>query len=127
MQHTSTRVTVEEDTPPAPTDNTPPVVTSNIAGTLGDNDWYTSDVVVTWTVEDEESAITSQSEACGITTSINQDTDGQTVTCEATSAGGTTTESVTIKKDATAPTVSLVGGPADGGSYFFGFVPSEPT
>ena len=29
--------------------------------------------------------------------------------------------------DKTLPTVSLVGGPADGGSYYFGSVPAAPT
>jgi hypothetical protein len=35
--------------------------------------------------------------------------------------------SVSIKRDATPPTVALVDGPADGGSYYFGFVPPAPT
>ena len=35
-------------------DTTPPVITSAISGTLGLNDWYTSDVTVEWTVTDPE-------------------------------------------------------------------------
>jgi hypothetical protein len=87
------------------TDTTPPVITPNVSGTLGDNGWYTSNVTVTWTVVDNESAISSSS-GCGPTT-ITSDTTGTTLTCTATSAGGTASESVTIKRDATAPSVVL--------------------
>jgi hypothetical protein len=87
-----------------PTDTTPPVITPNISGTLGNNGWYTSDVTVSWTVVDPESAITS-STGCGSTT-INSDTAGVTLTCEATSEGGTNSESVTIKRDTTPPTIA---------------------
>ena len=54
---------------------------------------------------------------------------GTTLTCTATSAGGTHSASVTIKRDATDPTdVAFVGGGiTDGGSYYFGFVPAGPT
>ena len=87
-----------------PRDDTPPVVTSTITGTLGDNGWHTSDVRVRWNVSDPESAIDSSTgcDAVDVTT----DTAGTTVTCEATSEGGTTSESVTIKRDATPPLVS---------------------
>ncbi len=87
-------------TPPA--DTTAPVITQNVTGTLGDNGWYTSNVGVSWTVTDNESAISSSS-GCGSTT-ISADTAGTTLTCTATSSGGTNSESVTIKRDATAPT-----------------------
>ena len=85
-----------------PSDSTPPVITPNVVGTLGSNGWYTSNVDVSWTVTDPESTVTSTS-GCGPTT-ISADTIGVTLTCSATSAGGTSTESVTIKRDATAPT-----------------------
>ncbi|MGH3078234.1 MAG: PxKF domain-containing protein [Gaiellaceae bacterium] len=87
------------------TDTTPPVITPDVSGTLGDNGWYVSDVTVSWNVVDDESAISSSS-GCGPTT-INADTTGTTLTCTATSAGGTASDSVTIKRDATAPTVVL--------------------
>jgi hypothetical protein len=106
-------------------DSTPPVITPNIQGTLGDNGWYTSNVTVTWTVTDDESAITSKT-GCGSTT-IGTDTAGQTVTCSATSAGGTNSKSVTIKRDVTPPNVSFVGGISGGASYDFGEVPAAPT
>src|SRR5215203_4477230 len=88
------------------TDSTPPVITSDVSGTLGNNGWYTSNVSVSWTVTDAESAVTSKSASCDTTTIINTDTTGQTVSCTATSAGGTDTKSVTIKRDATAPVIN---------------------
>ena len=86
-------------------DATPPSVVANVTGTEGTNDWYTSDVAVTWTVTDPDSPITSQT-GCE-QQSVTADTDSVTFTCSATSAGGTSTESVTIKRDATPPVVQL--------------------
>ena len=87
-------------------DTTPPVVTSNVVGTLGNNGWYTSNVTVSWTVSDPESTVTSQT-GCGPTNvTADTSTSGQTFTCTAISGGGTTSKSVTIKRDATAPTVT---------------------
>lgn len=88
----------------APSDTTAPVITPTIVGTLGDNGWYTSDVTVSWTVVDNESTPTY---SCPPTT-INADTAGTTVSCSASSAGGTASESVTIKRDATAPGITFV-------------------
>jgi len=122
----SYNITAGPDDPScAPTDNTPPVITPMITGALGNNGWYVSDVIVSWNVSDPDSTITSTS-GCDSAT-IDYDTSGVTLTCTATSAGGTSSQSVTIKRDATVPAVSLVGGPTDGGSYFFGFVPEAPT
>ena len=106
-------------------DTTPPVITPTVTGTQGLNGWYTSDVNVSWNVVELDSAITS-STGCGPVT-ISEDTTGTTLTCSATSGGGTSSKSVTIKRDATVPNVSLVGGPADGASYDFGSVPAAPT
>jgi hypothetical protein len=98
----------------APADTTAPVITPNVAGTLGNNPWYVSDVTVSWNVVDNESAITSSS-GCGSTT-ISADTAGTTLTCSATSAGGMASNSVTIKRDATAPTISGSAAPAPNGN-----------
>ena len=86
-------------------DSTPPTITPHVTGTLGDNGWYVSDVSVTWDVSDDESTISSTS-GCGPTL-IQADTSGMTLTCSATSAGGTGSDSVTIRRDATKPVVSL--------------------
>lgn len=87
-----------------PTDNTPPSITSQLAGTLGSNDWYTSDAVVTWTVTDDQSAVTSKT-GCDAST-VSSDTQSATFTCSATSAGGTASKSVTVKRDATPPSIT---------------------
>jgi hypothetical protein len=95
-----------------PPDVTPPVIEPGISGTLGNNGWYRSDVSVSWNVSDEESAVTSQA-GCG-TTTLTTDNAGTTYTCSATSAGGTATQSVTVKRDATAPVVTVTRTPAPG-------------
>ena len=102
-------------------DSTPPVITPDVSGTLGNNGWYTSDVNVSWTVSDDESAISSTN-GCD-STLIDSDTAGTTLTCEATSEGGTNSDSVTIKRDATPPTVSVTG-VSDGATYDLGSVPT---
>ncbi|MDA0301422.1 MAG: PxKF domain-containing protein [Chloroflexi bacterium] len=100
--------------PPAPVDSTPPVITPTVVGTLGDNGWYTSDVNISFTVTDPDSTVTSTT-GCGPTT-VSADTAGQTFTCTATSAGGTASQSVTVKRDATAPTATATGNPAANGA-----------
>lgn len=109
----------------APSDTTPPVITPSVSGTLGNDDWYVSDVTVSWEVVDEESEV-SETSGCEQAT-IDYDTAGVTLTCTATSAGGTASESVTIKRDATPPSITWSNGPQDGASYYYGFVPAEPT
>ena len=91
-------------------DTTPPVVTKAVVGTLGANGWYVSNVSVSWTFDDPESTITSSS-GCG-TTQVTADTTGVTITCEVTSAGGTASPSVTIKRDTTPPKVTAAVSPA---------------
>jgi hypothetical protein len=95
-------------------DTTPPVITPTVTGTLGNNGWYVGNVNISWAVTDAESAVSSQS---GCTNSvINSDTAGQTFTCTATSTGGTNSQSVTIKRDATAPTISGAASPIPNGA-----------
>ena len=82
-------------------DTTPPVITADVQGTQGNSGWYTGDVSVDWTVNDNESSISSQNNCDDFT--VTSDQQETTYTCTATSAGGTSSESVTIKRDATAP------------------------
>lgn len=99
-------------------DATPPVITPTVTGTLGNNSWHVSNVAVSWSVTDAESAISSTS-GCG-TSNVTSDTAGVTFTCSATSAGGTASQSVTIKRDATPPTIQATttpGSPAASGWY----------
>lgn len=87
-------------------DPSPPSITPHVAGTLGTNGWYTSDVGVSWTVVDAESPATTS--GCGAS-SVTADTAAASFTCSATSAGGTASETVTVKRDATAPTIAFSG------------------
>ena len=97
--------------PNAPLDNTPPVIAADVAGTLGDNGWYTSDVTVSWNVSDPETPITSP--ACA-SSSVTADIASATFSCSATSIGGYASETVTVKRDATAPVIGFAG---NAGSY----------
>lgn len=89
----------------APVDTTGPTITPSIIGTLGANGWYISDVALSWAVSDAESTISS-STGCG-TTNITSDQLATDYTCSATSGGGTSSQTVSIKRDATAPSASL--------------------
>jgi hypothetical protein len=91
--------------PAAPTDSTPPVITKVVTGTAGSNGWYTSDVNVTWSVTDPESAVVIDS-GCGVQNFVNE-TAGASSSCQAHSAGGSATASVALKIDKTGPTATL--------------------
>jgi hypothetical protein len=86
------------------TDATPPVITPNIVGTPGSNGWYVSDVTLTWTVTDPESVVSGTTGCDEV--DITADQASTDYTCEATSAGGTDHTTVSIKRDATAPTLA---------------------
>jgi len=108
-------------------DPSPPVITKVVTGTEGNNGWYTSNVSVDWTVNDPESPNSLQTTGCN-DQNITADQAEQTYSCSATSAGGSSgPQSVTIKRDATDPNVSLVDGPANGSEHYFGSVPDKPT
>jgi hypothetical protein len=98
---------------PTPSDSTAPVIESTILGTLGNNGWYTSDVSLSWTITDPESAWSpSGCDAVNITA----DQQATSYTCSATSAGGTSSKTVSIKRDATAPDVTATASPAPNGN-----------
>jgi hypothetical protein len=88
----------------APTDTTPPAISADLIGTLGSDGWYTSDVLVGWSVVDDESPRTAQP-GCDSQT-LSSDTAGTSLSCAATSAGGSSSASVTVKRDATPPSTS---------------------
>ncbi len=85
-------------------DFTPPVVTYQIAGTPGQNGWYTSDVTVSWTYEDPESTV-------DVIWCMNPYThtteDAQWAICNVTSEGGPTIGEVEVKKDTVPPVIAL--------------------
>jgi hypothetical protein len=84
-------------------DTTAPTVRATVSGQEGTNGWYTADVTVEWIVDDLESEFTKN--GCA-SQQVTQDTDGQTFTCTAESRGGSRSESITIKRDATRSTLN---------------------
>ncbi|HEU4989380.1 MAG TPA: vWA domain-containing protein, partial [Gemmatimonadaceae bacterium] len=84
----------------------PPKVTPTITGTMGNDGWYTSNVQVSWDVQ-SDAALTSETGCDAVT--LGTDTDGITYTCTASSDEGTTTKSVTVKRDATPPALAFSG------------------
>ena len=116
-------------TSPPPSDSTAPVISHalNPSSPNGSGGWYKSNVTLTWTVTENESSGSLVKTGC-VDQSITADQVETTYSCSATSDGGSAGPvNVTIKRDATAPSVSLVGGPDDGSSYYFGSVPAAPT
>jgi hypothetical protein len=98
---------------PTTADTTAPVISANVTGVLGDNGWYRGDVTVSWSVTDPESAFSRN--GCDPVT-ISADTAGTTITCSATSLGGTATQSVTIKRDTTPPSANASATPGSNGN-----------
>ncbi len=90
-------------TPAFNIDGTPPIVSMHVIGTrAGNSDWYRTDVQIVWGVLDPDSQVLTQD--CDNVT-LTTDTAGTTYTCSGTSTGGSVTQSVTIKRDATPPTL----------------------
>jgi hypothetical protein len=94
-------------------DTTPPVITPSVAppNPDGANGWYHASPTVSFHVDDGESAIQSTTGCDPVTVSTDTPSTGRVFTCTATSAGGTSSNSVTIKRDATAPTVTCGAAP----------------
>ena len=95
-------------------DITAPLISAVVAGPQGRDGWYTGDVTVSWNVVDGESAVTSLSGCDAV--AVDFDTVGAAFTCQATSDGGTSSQTVTVKRDATAPAIAITS-PADGAIY----------
>lgn len=83
-------------------DVTPPIIRPLYDGWLGGGrEWHTADVTLSWQIIDSESAVTGRV-GCD-TVLIDQDTNGTTFECVATSAGGTSRHSVIIRRDTVPP------------------------
>ena len=85
-------------------DETPPVVTATVTGGLGANNWYTSDVLVQWNIEETDSELFEVSCASATQTT---DVTSRVFSCFASSGGGGITEEVVIKRDATPPSIGI--------------------
>ena len=92
----------------ATSDLTPPLIKATVTPAANANSWNNSDVTITWSAVDPESGIASMS-GCD-TTTLTHETGGTTVECSAQNAAGlTATESVLIRIDKTAPTITFNG------------------
>jgi alpha-tubulin suppressor-like RCC1 family protein len=102
-------------------DTTPPEVLAELRGTNGPRyEWFDTDVHLRWIVEDPESEATTS--GCGQVL-VQQDTAGTDVTCVATSEGGATSETVTIRRDTIAPETMFLETPPTDDNY--GTAPSR--
>lgn len=89
--------------PLAAADFTPPVITPNLSGEVGEHGWYVSDVALAWSVSDGESASRIRS-GCD-STLITYDTAGEPFLCTAASTGGGASSSYLIRRDTTPPVI----------------------
>jgi uncharacterized protein YegL len=87
-------------------DPSPPVITKTVTGTPGNNGWYTSNIGVHFDVVDLESPATTT--GCG-DQSVTADTPAASFTCSASSAGGSSSSTASVKRDATNPVVTFTG------------------
>jgi hypothetical protein len=97
-------------------DPSAPVIgsTLNPATPDGLNGWYKSNVSLTWDVTETESPNSLQKTGC-LDQTITADQAATTYSCSAMSAGGSAgPESVTIKRDATAPSITQTSAPGSG-------------
>jgi hypothetical protein len=85
---------------------TSPRIQPILTGTTGGNGWYTSDVDLSWALTDPAGGVID-ADGCE-PMSITSDTTvtGATYTCTASSLGGVASHTVSVKRDATAPTTT---------------------
>ena len=86
-----------------PSDLTAPVITREVTGAAGEAGWFSGPVNVRWTVFDPESPWTTS--GCDART-LSEESEGVTVECRASSAGGSSANGMVVKIDSTPPTVS---------------------
>jgi hypothetical protein len=110
-------------TPPAPADTTPPVISYTLNGQFpgapdGDGGWWKSDVSLVWTVSEPESPTSLAKTGC-VNQNVTSDQAATTYSCSATSTGGSAGPvSVSIKRDATPPNLTVLSVKnADGSTY----------
>lgn len=106
-------------------DKTGPTAVLVPYGTLGNDNWFVSDV----TIKTEGSDLISSPVVCSVVQSQTTDTAGAAFNGACTNNAGIKTDAdpINIKRDATPPTLTWNGGPTNGATYYFGFVPGTPT
>jgi len=112
-------------------DGSAPILSPAVSGTLGLNGWYVSDVIVSFSPSDPTSSIDAGLTTGCDDTTVNYDTTGVSFNCHAVNNAGLYTDASLgpIMRDVTDPyNVAFTDGSiADGGSYYFGFLPAGPT
>jgi hypothetical protein len=106
-------------------DGLAPSITGSRTPAANANGWNNTDVTVKFICDDNISGVAS----CSPDQTISAEGASQSATGNAAdNAGNTSSATVSnINIDKTVPSVGLVGGPADGGSYYFGSAPAAPT
>lgn len=107
-------------------DKTAPTASASASPTANLNGWNKTDVTVSFSGSDTLSGVDS----CDADVLLSSEGAGQSASGTCTDKAGNVSAPATasgINIDKTQPTVSLVGGPADDGTYYFGFVPAPPT
>ena len=89
-------------------DTTPPAITPAVSG-QGQNGWLLANGEVAWSVTDE--SVLRSRQGCDVAP-IAADTASQTLTCTASSAGGQSSSSITVRRDGTAPTLTCPSPPS---------------
>lgn len=108
-------------------DATPPTISGSASPAANSHGWNNTNVTVSFTCGDNLSGVAPSS--CGPNQVLTGEGSGQSATGTATDEAGNTASATVsgINIDKTAPSVALIGGPADGESYYFGSVPAAPT
>lgn len=91
-------------------DTTPPVIVPHVTPGPNGAGWNNSDVTVFWSVSEDRSPILSAS-GCE-TRALSEETNETVFTCSATSAGGTASQSVTVRIDKSKPIITGSYSPA---------------
>ena len=120
-----------------PPDLTAPVVAlaTEPAEPSGENGWFTGPVTVSATATDEASGVASLEHGVdggswtAHTAPLEVPEGETTYLARATDRAGNVsgTVALTVRRDATAPGLTWVGGPADGATHVYGSVPEAPT
>lgn len=106
-------------------DKTAPTASATATPGPNANGWNNTDVVISFSGTDTLSGIDTCSESVTLSSEgANQSASG---TCTDKAGNESAAAFASASIDKTAPSVSLEGGPVDGGTYYFGFVPAAPT
>jgi hypothetical protein len=106
-------------------DQTAPTASASASPAANGFGWNNSSVTVSYNGTDALSGI----DFCDAADVLSSEGAGQLASGTCTDEAGNVSSpaTATVNIDLTNPLVSLVGGPAHGGTYFFGFVPAAPT